>query len=243
MAKFYKTKIQYNDNLIKYWVYSRPITYDYDSKRENYDKAMEGEKRQDSINRSRSQLIDLIDSNVNYYSKFITLTLNDDYKNVSRKEFMELFKIFKINFKRKFGYSYSYVAVLEKQYERQKKYNLESPPLHLHSISFNSKKLDYKTLKSCWPYGSIDIKKVDKQENLSIYLAKYLTKESIELNKKAFLSSRNLKKPNVVTTTDFIIPNNATYSSQYLGFQNGIQDLDHVLIINYYEVRRSKLTK
>jgi len=240
MAKYYKTKIQYNDNLIKYWVYSRPITYDYDSKRKNYDKAMEGEKRQDSINRSRSQLIDLIDTNSNYYSKFITLTTAEPIE--TRKDFIELFKNFKKHFKRKFGVALSYVGVLEGQKERQKTYNLSFAPLHLHLIVFYSKKMDFKTLKSCWPYGSIDIKKVDYQANLSIYLAKYITKDSLTLNKKGFIRSQNLKSPTQITSTDFIIPNNATYSSQYLGFQNGIKDLDHVLIINYYEVRRSKLT-
>ena len=243
MANYYKTKVQTTDSLIKYWVYSKPITYDYESKRQNYQKAKEGLKRQDSLNRSRSKMIDLIDANVNYYSKFITLTLNDSYKSVDRNQLIEMFKTFKKYFKRKFKKSISYVGVIEKQFKRQKKYNLDKAPLHIHLIVFITQKLDFKTLKKCWPYGSIDIKKVDDNANLSIYIAKYLTKENVKLNKKAFISSRNLQKPSCYNSTDIIIPDNATYENTYLGFQNGIKDIDHVMQVKYFEVRRSKLDK
>jgi len=243
MANYYKTKVQTTDSLIKYWVYSKPITYDYESKRQNYEKAKEGNKRQDSLNRSRSKMIDLIDANVNYYSKFITLTLNEKYSQLARDEFLKKFKQFQKNFKRKFNKALAYVGVLEKQFKRQKKYNLKQAPWHIHLIVFISQKLDFKILKKCWPYGSVDIKKVDYQGNLSIYLAKYLTKDNIKLNKKAFLSSRNLKKPNVITTTEVIIPNNPTYEKSYLGFQNGKKDLDHVMEIKYYEFRKTKTKK
>jgi len=241
MANYYKTKVQTTESLIKYWVHTKPITYDYEAKRTNYQKALDGEKRQDSLNRSRSQMIDLIDANVNYYSKFITLTTKDPI--YTRSELIEYFKNFKRHFKRKFGKSLAYVGVIEKQFKRQKHYNLKKAPLHIHLVVFYGSKIDFKKLKSCWSYGSVDLKKVDSQDNLSIYMAKYMTKESIGLNKKGFIRSHNLKSPQQYKSTDVIIPNEFTYSNEYYGFINGKKDIDHVYKIKYYEVRRSKLDK
>lgn len=239
MAEYYKTKITLNDSTINYLIYSKPITKNYKIKRESFEKSTEGSKSQYSINRSRNEMIDLIDSNVNYYSKFITLTTKDPiYKRV---EIIEIFKNFKKHFHRKFGKSLSYVGVIEKQFKRQKNYNLKEAPLHIHMIVFYTKKIDFKKLKTCWPYGSVDLKKVDYNGNLSIYLAKYLTKESMDLNKKGFIRSHNLKKPQQYYSTDIIIPNEYTYHKRYLGLINGIKDIDHLITIDKYEVRINKL--
>lgn len=241
MAKYYKSKVQVTDNLIKYWTYTKPITYDYESKRQNYEKAKEGIKRDSSLYRARTKLISLIDANANYYSKFITLTTKDPIR--TRERLIELFKNFKKHFKRKFGVALSYVGVIEGQKERQKKYDLDFAPLHIHLIVFYSKKLDFKILKSCWSYGSVDIKKVDDNANLSIYIAKYLTKEGIALNKKGFIRSHNLTSPKQYESTEFIIPNNPTYHNKYYAFANGKKTANDVMEVNYYEVRKSKQKK
>jgi len=241
---YYKAKVQIANegNFIKIWNYSKPIVYGYDSDRIDYEKRVNGEKSIESLNRTRNNMIDLIESNVNHWSKFITLTLSVEYCQMERKKMIEKFKEFKKYYQRTFGKSLKYIGVMERQFKRQKKYDLEKAPWHIHLIVFNSQKLNFKQLKDCWRYGSVDLKKVDSKDNLSLYMAKYLTKDNVELNKKGFLRSQHLKKPTeIYLESNHSIPNKFTYHKTYLAYLSNEITPESIVQVDYYEIRNNKL--
>ena len=180
----YSRKIIISGDLIQVYDYKIPISNGYTSDRENYDKNKTGIKSQYSLNRARNNMIRTINANVCQYSKFITLTTKENITD--REQFLKMFDSFRRNFRNNLKEALKYLGVLEQQ---------KRGAWHIHLVVFNKKKLDFLTLKKCWTVGSVDLKKVDYNRNLGIYLAKYLTKENIQLNKKAVLKSRNLTKP------------------------------------------------
>lgn len=192
----YKHKYIITQGKIRHYEYSMPMAKDYEreEKIQRKGKNLNTTKSTRSINRVKDNLVLTIQANVKEYSKFITLTTTTPC--LDREQFLTYFKIFKQNFQKNFGCSLAYVGVLERQKKRGKKEGNEGS-IHAHLVVFNNQKLDFKLLKKCWgAYGSIDIKKVDSHENLGVYMAKYLTKDSLsEFNKKLILKSRNLKKP------------------------------------------------
>lgn len=180
----YNRKIIISGNMIQVYDYLKPISNNFKTEREDFTKRADGEKSQFSLNRARNNMIRTINANVCQYSKFITLTTKENITD--REQFLKMFDVFRRNFKNNFQEPLKYLGVLEQQ---------KRGAWHIHLVVFNSKKLDFQILKKCWSVGSVDLKKVDYTRNLGIYLAKYLTKDNIELNKKAVLKSRNLNKP------------------------------------------------
>lgn len=211
----YNKKIVIAGDKIQVYDYLYPMPKSFKTERTNYQK--NGDKKKIySLQRTRNNLILTINSNVNYYSKFITLTTKETTLN--RTEFLKMFKVFKIYFEREFKEQLKYVGVMERQKKRGLKEDNDGS-IHLHLIVFNSQKLAFKRLKACWPYGSIDIKKVDYNSNLGVYLAKYLTKDNInDFNKKSLLKSRNLKEPTTIYgSLDFNVNDlKETYRKSYL---------------------------
>lgn len=209
----YKNKTVITGHKIKVFSFKHEIFRGFKSNRIDYTKRDSGEKRKDNLMRARNNLIETIDTNANYYSKFITLTFREN--TLDRDDALKKFKIFNIYFKRVFGENLKYCGVMERQKKRGKKEGNKGS-WHFHLVVFNSQKLEFRKLKKCWLYGSIDIKKIDSVDNLGLYMAKYLTKDTIqELNKKAILKSRGLKKPKTVYCE--LIPDNTikTYEYEY----------------------------
>lgn len=191
---YYTTKIIISGNLIQEYKYAKPIKINTNSQRENYEKKSVGDKAAKSINRTRNNMIRTINSNISKYSKFITLTPEENITD--RTLFLNYFDAFRRKFQSAFNEQLKYLGVLEQQ---------KRGAWHIHLIVFNNKKLEFSKLKSIWPVGSVDVKRVDATDNLGRYLAKYLTKSNVELNKKAILKSRNLKEPvevNYIEKTD-----------------------------------------
>lgn len=198
----YQHKYIITRNKMRHYQYDITLHHDYERKEETMKKGQrkEGIKSTKSINRVKDNLVLTIQANITEYSKFLTLTTAKPC--LDRDQFLQYFKIFKIYFKRQFGYSLSYVGVLERQKKRGKKEGNEGS-IHAHLVVFNKKKLDFKKLKKCWKFGSVDIKKIDSVDNLGVYMAKYLTKDNLdEFNKKLILKSRKLKNPTVLYARD-----------------------------------------
>ena len=189
----YKSKTIIAGNHIRRLDCSVSILYGFENKKSNYEKKTEGEKKDYSLRRTQDNLVLTIDCNVNKYSKFLTLTFRSPV--LERDEAMKYFNSFQKFFKREFNEVLRYVGVTERQKKRGINENNEGS-WHFHLVVFNSRKLDFEKLKSAWPYGSVDIKKIDKVENLGRYLGKYLSKGNENgLNKKSVLKSRGLKEP------------------------------------------------
>lgn len=186
----YERKIVISGKLIQVYNYIKPIQTGFVSNRENYEQSDESTTSKKSLNRTRNIMIRTIQSNVTKYTKFITLTTKENV--TCRETFLKYFNNFRRNFKNNFNEPLKYMGVLENQ---------KRGAYHIHLVVFNTKKLEFTKLKEIWKYGSVDIKLVDSVDNIGRYLAKYLTKENIEIKKKAVFKSRNLKEPLELTFT------------------------------------------
>lgn len=218
----YKTKLITAGKLIQARAYKKPLYREYASNREDYIQAQEGEKREDSITRTRNNTMLTIESNLTPYSKFITLTT--EIPIYEREEIINQLKLFNRRFKRKYKMELPYLAVIEGQYKRQEKYNLPFPPLHIHMILFIDKYIPFKDLKKLWEQvGSVDIKRV-KNNELGVYMMKYITKEVVEFKKKGILKSRNLKTPTVMYLPEYYELENPTFSTTYLFYNKPFED-------------------
>lgn len=194
--KSYNTKTIIAGNHIRRIDATLPILYDFTSKKQNYSKSLEGEKTNYSMRRTQDNLVLTIDSNVNHWSKFITLTFEKPI--IDRQQAMDLFNNFTKRFKQAFNEPLKYVGVTERQLKRGIKED-NAGSWHFHLVVFNNKKLDFLLLKETWQYGSVDIKKIDKVQNLGKYLGKYLSKSNNNgINKKSVIKSYGLNKPTML---------------------------------------------
>lgn len=218
----YQTKIIQAGKLIQARAYKKPLYREYASKREDYTQAEEGDKREDSITRTRNNIMLTIEANLTQYSKFITLTTREPIYD--REKLLAMLQNFRQKFKRKYGIDLRYLGVIEGQMKRQKKYNLPFAPLHIHMIVFLDLFIPFSDLKKLWEsYGSVDIKRV-KEGDLGVYMMKYITKEIIDFKKKGILKSRNLNTPTVMYLPEYYELENATFSTTYLFYNKPIED-------------------
>ena len=194
--KHYSQKIVQTPYMLRVYTYTKYISHGFIPNRETYEKALVGDKQEISLRRARDNLALLIQKNIQTYSKFITLTTQENIKD--RSVFLEKFKRFKQAFKRKYGYGIKYSAVMETQ---------KRGAWHIHMVAYNlTQKLDYKEIDELWQRiagkGHVDFKVVDHHNNLFKYLIKYLTKEEVAINKKAILNSQGLERPEINTTRE-----------------------------------------
>jgi len=188
------------------------------------------EKTDFSYQRALDNLIWTIDSNITPYSKFITLTFSK--AELEFTEAMKKFNSFTKLFKRRFNFKLQYSRIAERQRKRGLKENNEGS-WHFHIIVYIDKKLDFKLLKKCWPYGSIDLKVIDFQKNIALYFGKYFTKQKsdVAINKKLVSHSQGLKKPTIIYGNDINTFDNyeITYYKQY----NSPDKQNNFLMIEY----------
>lgn len=180
----YTTKTIKSGKHIQVYQYSTPIKIGFKAKRQDYSKSDKTSKSDLSLNRTRNQLKNIIDSNTTQYSKFITFTYAENMQD--REKCINDFHNFKRRYKKHYKKAIKYVAVLEQQ---------KRGAYHIHMILFEDQKLSYIDLKRLWKQGGIDLKKIDSSDNLGLYLMKYITKDMISINNKSFFKSPNLKKP------------------------------------------------
>lgn len=234
-AEMYRCKVVTAGNKQQFFNYSQPQFKGYKVFRTDYTKKADGVKSESNLQRTRNALVLLIDANAGQYSKFITLTFAE--AELDRKKAFAKFKQFTKDFQKTFGYQLRYVLVIEHQKKRGIKEGNEGS-LHFHLVVFNESKLPFSHLKHIWgKYGSIDIKKVDSTNNLGVYMAKYLTKEEQQLNKKGFTSSHNLQKPVIeYLPLNYIPQATSTFSNSYIVY-NGNDDLASKTVCNFMEYR------
>lgn len=148
-------------------------------------------KRKDNLSRSRNQLKLLAHSNINEYSKFITLTTQTIY---TINEFQSFVRLWLKQLKRDLGgVKLKYIGV----YELQKR----GAP-HVHIICFNKEFIDWTKGLKHWRsiiggLGSLRVEKVRPIKHIN-YLLYYLDQPCInELGRKSILRSVGLEAPKV----------------------------------------------
>jgi hypothetical protein len=189
----YTVKLIETPYLIRQITYNKPVPQ-VSKQRDTYAKDITGTKQDISIRRTKDRLALTIQCNVKKYSKFITFTTRE---LITRTEFLKRWNNFTKYFYREYGYRIKYSAVMETQ---------KRGAWHIHCMAYNlTHKLDIKRLCELWQpkhtdYNSVDVKVIDSHLNAFKYVIKYLTKEEVQINKKAVLNSHKLEQPTIIET-------------------------------------------
>jgi hypothetical protein len=161
------------------------------------------DEQQERLNRmSKTRLeakwkfLRIVDSNFCDKTSFLTLTtkenIQDRYRfTIELKKFIKRINYHVFNTKKS---KLKYLAVLERQQRRA---------WHSHILLFGVPYIPHNKLLKLWRHGSVRINKLshlDDSSNAGRYVVKYMEKgigqELLEsFGKKAFLNSRNLKRP------------------------------------------------
>ncbi len=146
-----------------------------------------------SINRTRTRIRRLVNSNSNL-RKFLTLTS----KITDVKKSNYCFNLFTQRLKDRYP-EFKYIAVIEfqKDIDFFGKKKINGGAVHYHLIC-DLRYVKSKQLQDIWTHGFIKIKKVNTVKNLGFYLCKYLQKDMSDkrlFGKKKFFCSQDLEKP------------------------------------------------
>lgn len=147
------------------------------------------ERSQRSLRRTRKNIQDILNSNLDNNSYFLTLTFAEnitDYEKANSK--------FNYYIRQK-NKDIKYLAVKEHQ---------KRGAIHFHLVVFDIQPNEMIELLNSWTYGFKSYKHIKNKYSYSIanYLTKYLTKEKNQLvqkRKRVFSKSTNLKKPLVIS--------------------------------------------
>ena len=142
--------------------------------------------------RARRNVFELTEANLTPYTKFITLTYAEpqfDYDVLAKH-----WKSFIRHLDRK-GYQFPYLWVIEK-HDSEKTAENRRGSLHIHALAFTDKYIPHKTLAKAWPHGHVKINaKFQEVDHKASYVAKYIQKESMPPDKKAYRTSKDIKRP------------------------------------------------
>lgn len=207
----YYTKVLRTKTRLYTWHYSNPIYYGFPttrSQQEKQEKAIIGAKREDSLTRTRNNAKVLLELNLTPYTKFLTLTYAkapSDRQQVI-KDFNSFIKRF--NKERKAKLQYLYV-------QEQGKSNTKR--WHVHAVLFHDEYIPARDLARIWGKGHVKVNAIDDYRNIGLYLVKYITKDIVALNKKGYISSLGLIKPEYerITTTSPVDTRTADYTYTY----------------------------
>jgi len=177
-------------NFVKSADFIKPI-YVHSNERKDFSKKEGGDKRDDSLSRSRITLYRLIHANLRRHGDFppvfLTLTYQINQQDIkqSNKDFRLYIKRLNFHLRTKLRY----ICVPEFQ---------QRGAVHYHVMFFNIPFRQYKFFQDTWGHGSTRIEKARDVKNLAAYMAKYLTKDTIIKtlkNNRILLTSRGLLRP------------------------------------------------
>lgn len=182
--------------------------------------------RRNTKNKAKNTIRRLALANFDEHSKFVTLTFRDgsigDVTNIDDAN--REFKKFIQRLRRRFG-DFGYIAVIEFQDETGR------GAVHYHMLS-DLPYIPNDELAEIWGNGFVKINDITRVDNIGAYMVKYMSKsvEDTRLRgRKSFLTSRKLKKPEVLYSEDAIEIHSAlkeskkkevyadTYTSEYCG--------------------------
>lgn len=213
VMKLYKTKLIKSGDVIEVYQYEVERAVGYKSKKTvipketKYvdpetgeiltDEQVKIKNRQKNSIRQKMNLIRL--ANTNFRGKdvrFLTLTFRENLQDIEKanKIFNLFIKHLNYQLKKKGKPTIKYLVVIEFQ---------KRGAIHYHALT----KMSFtrvEIIRECWRKaskefgGNIDIKRVDRVDNVGAYISKYMSKNNEDLRlsgKKQYWSSRNLEKP------------------------------------------------
>lgn len=188
---YYKKSVQYG-NYIEVYEYDKvKVTF---KKRNTYNLIPDREKKErrvDSIGRARTNIYRIVEANVGRYGDFepvfLTLTFRENIKelSVANAEFRLFIK--RLNYRARSKLKYLCVPEFQKR-----------GAVHFHMVLFNMPFIDKHEIEDIWGLGMTNIQGVKKIKSMGAYLAKYLSKSTIDKRlrgQKAYFTSRKIYRP------------------------------------------------
>lgn len=207
----YNVKVIETPTTKEYWYYELPIFEGVErekseERRKTFDE-MNALEQAESLKRKanyyqnkRWEIKRLVDCNFDGRSSFLTLTYQENVVDIEKSnyEFDKFIKRLKYYLKKEHGnIPLKYLATWEIQKEREEKYGYAV--IHYHVMLFSFPYVPHSELMRLWGNGNVWINKIDHVEkaNKGLYVSKYFAKDLDvkEHKKKAFFTSRNLRKP------------------------------------------------
>jgi hypothetical protein len=240
--KKYKKKFIVSGDILELYEYENDIYTDYDlSKFRDHpgrcnssitDEDTKKMNRAKTSNRSARNVRRLVNSNIEKNSKFVTLTFEEDIREL--KDANYIFKKFKQRLEYQLKINLKYLCVPE---------FTKKGRVHFHVIFFNLPFIKNTTLGMIWGHGFIKINKIDNCDNVGSYVAKYMTKENEKLiEQKSYFTSRNLEKPieiinekEIEILADSLSPTDVVYLNSFVN--------DYLGLVNYtqYNLKRQEV--
>lgn len=168
-----------------------PIKHGFERKHDTTRKEDRTMANEVNAKRARRKVHDLVHTNMTPFTKFITLTYAENMQDYDK--LAHDFKMFRRHLANK-GYPFPYLYIVEKQ---------KRGALHLHVLMFHDKYIPHATISKAWPHGYVKINaKFSKipHHKRPIYVIKYIQKETMPPDKKAYRTSRDIKRPEVGKT-------------------------------------------
>lgn len=200
-----KNKIIITGDIIEVFEYSEGYSKGYSlnsadrskkGRKKDYTSQEYRDNREKVLNRARSDLRRIINSNANQYgkeytTKFLTLTFRENIKDLKMANYEWKKFIQRLNYEvyntKKSVIKYSVVPEFQKR-----------GAVHYHVVFYNLPYLKADLVSEIWGNGFIKINKIDNVDNLGAYVCKYMTKdnsdERLEGN-KCDSNARGLYKP------------------------------------------------
>jgi len=194
-------------------------------------------KRMDNVRKASMDFRRLVSSNLDdkVFPLLATATYKENMTDLKRAYYDH--KLFVQTLKYTYGKDFKYICVSEFQ---------KRGAVHFHSLFWGlpseilllERQRGYRqnfspTLSKIWGHGFVFLKETDGNDKLSSYLAKYMAKAFTDprlKNQKAYASSRNVKRPYIVsgiTNISFLIDDyvgadavpvkDKTYDTAYMG--------------------------
>jgi hypothetical protein len=167
----------------------------------------DGEKRADSLARSKVRVYRLISANIRKHGRYRPIFATYTFKEpiVCLDSALQSYRRYLRRLQTYIGYKLKYTCVPQIQWERFEKTGLKV--WHFHIVFYNLPAISYKIHNKFWNQGRTDFQYVKGARNIGAYLAGYFTKkdfEEIPLNRRFYYCSSGLIQPYDVFSTDAI---------------------------------------
>ena len=248
MPKLYNYKIKITGDISEITQYDIGIMTDYQRKHNTPRKEGRTMANEQNVKRARKKVHDLVHTNWTEHTKMLTLTYAKtqlDYDILSKD-----YKTFLLYLKRH-GFEFPYLSITEHQTKRGKKEG-NAGSLHIHALLFTDNYIPFSEIKKAWgKRGSVHIEKIDKAKNKGAYVAKYISKETMPPDRKAYRTSRHIKRPEIISGLDAqgllmqSVLNDKIILEQYdySIMEETIQDTGEVVERNHANVTKYKTDK
>ena len=242
----YDKKIIISGNIIEVYEYEKEVASGFKISEGRIGRSgkAEGEEIQKNrelvLQRAKRDLRRIINSNVDLYDelpKFFTMTFKEDMTCLKQANYE--FKKFRQRLEDNIGIHLKYSAVPEIQKERFKKYG--QAVWHYHVIFYNLPYIKQSKLMEIWGNGGVNIKKIDKVDNVGAYMCKYMTKDNKDLvGQKCYFGSRGLYKPIVIKDKKLVESVRGSLQANKMVYQNIFENEFNKTLYSQYNMIREQ---